>query len=193
MKSRLSLLLILLFIPLVVLAQSEHLTFKGIPIDGTLSHFSSQLVKKGFTKMYSEDGQAIFQGDFAGYKDCMVVVSTLDQEDLVYMVAVAFPSKDQWALLESNYSSLKDMLTTKYGEPSEVIEEFQSRIQPDNDRDKLYELKFDRCTYKTIFETEKGRIGITISHESVMKCFVVLGYVDGINGARAHDGAMDDL
>lgn len=193
MKSRLSIFLLLLFLPLVVLAQSEHLTFKGVPIDGTLTHFSTQLVKKGFTKMYNENGQALFQGDFAGYKDCLAMVSTLDQKDLVYMVSVAFPSLDQWALLESNYSQLKEMLTTKYGKPSEVIEEFQSRILPQNDRDKLYELKLDRCTYKTTFETEKGRIALALAHEKMSKCFVVLCYVDGINGALAHDAAMDDL
>lgn len=192
MKAKL-LLLISLLLPLALFAQSNHLTFKGIPINGTLNQFSNQLVKKGFTKMYSENGQAILQGDFAGYKNCYVAVSTLDQEDVVYMVGVMFPDLDQWALLESNYLKLKEMLTMKYGEPIDVVEEFQSTYQPRTDNEKLHKLKFDECTYKSIFESEKGRIFLTISHESVMKCFVVLGYVDGINGARAQDAAIDDL
>ena len=109
------------------------------------------------------------------------------------MTGVMFPDLDQWGLLESNYLKLKEMLTTKYGKPAEVIEEFQSRVKPKTDSDKLYKLKFDECTYKTIFETPKGRIVLTISHESVMRCFVLLGYVDGINGGLARDAAMDDL
>ena len=143
--------------------------------------------------MYSENGQAILQGDFAGYKNCYVAVSTLDQEDLVYMVGVMFPDLDQWSLLENNYTKLKEMLITKYGEPIDVVEEFQSTYQPRTDNEKLHKLKFDECTYKSIFESDKGRIVLTISHESVMKCFVVLGYVDGINGLRAQDAAIDDL
>lgn len=193
MKTRLSLLLISLLIPLAMIAQSEHLAFKGIPIDGTLRQFSSKLIQKGFTKLFSENGRAVFQGDFAGYKDCYVAVETLDQKDLVYMVGVVFPDKDQWALLEGNYNKLKRMLTEKYGEPSEVIEEFQSGLEPKTDNEKYYKLVFDECTYKSVFETDKGRIGLTISHEGVSKCFVVLGYVDGINGELAEDAAMDDL
>ncbi len=192
MKAKLLLLILFLF-PLALLAQSDHLTFKGVPIDGTLSQFSNQLVKKGFTKMFSERGQAVLQGDFAGYKNCYVAVSTLDNEDLVYMVGVMFPDLDQWSLLESNYTKLKEMLTTKYGKPIEVVEEFQSTFQPKTDNDKLHKLKFDECTYKSIFETDKGRVVLRISHESVMKCFVVLGYVDGINGLRAQDAAIEDL
>lgn len=192
MKTKLVLLISLLF-PLSLFAQSDHLSFKGIPIDGTLNQFSNQLVRKGFTKMYSENGQAILQGDFAGYKNCYVAVSTLDQEDLVYMVGVMFPDLDQWSLLENNYTKLKEMLITKYGEPIDVVEEFQSTYQPRTDNEKLHKLKFDECTYKSIFESDKGRIVLTISHESVMKCFVVLGYVDGINGLRAQDAAIDDL
>ena len=192
MKAKL-LLLISLLLPLTMFAQSEHLTFKGVPIDGTLRQFTSQLIQKGFTKINSENGQALLKGDFAGYKDCLVLVSTLDQRDLVYMTGVMFPDLDQWGLLESNYLKLKEMLTTKYGKPAEVVEEFQSRVKPQTDSDKLYKLKFDECTYKTIFQTPKGRIALTISHESVMRCFVLLGYVDGINGGLARDAAMDDL
>ncbi len=192
MKAKL-LFLILLLLPITIFAQSEHLTFKGIPIDGTLRQFSSQLTQKGFIKLGSENGQAMLTGDFAGYKDCYVFVSSVDQKDLVYLVGVMFPALDQWGLLEANYTKLKKMLTTKYGEPSEVVENFQSMVQPRNDSDKLYELKFDRCTYKTIFDTEKGRIALSLAHEGVSKCYVILAYIDGINGAIMNNAAMDDL
>lgn len=192
MKAKL-LFFITLLLPITMFAQSEHLTFKGIPIDGTLRQFTTQLTQKGFTKLGSENGQAMLTGDFAGYKDCYVLVNSVDQKDLVYLVGVMFPALDQWGLLEANYTKLKKMLTTKYGEPSEVVEKFQSRVQPRNDRDKLYELEFDRCTYKTIFDTEKGRIALSLAHEGVSKCYVILAYIDGINGGLAQDAAMDDL
>lgn len=38
---------------------SEHLTFKGIPIDGTLNNFVTKLTKKGFTHIDTTDGCVI--------------------------------------------------------------------------------------------------------------------------------------
>ena len=37
---------------------SEHLTFKGVPIDGTLTEFVSKLKQKGLTHIGTEDGTA---------------------------------------------------------------------------------------------------------------------------------------
>lgn len=194
MKTKfIALLVLLLVFPISMFAQSEHLTFKGIPINGTLDQFTTQLTQKGFTKLGSEKGQAVLKGNFAGYKDCCVLVSTLDQSDLVYMTGVMFPDLDKWGLLENNYYKVKEMLITKYGKPKEEVEEFQSIIKPRTDSEKLHRLKFDECTYKSVFETEKGHIVLTISHDRVMKCYVLLGYVDGINGDLAQDAALDDL
>ena len=191
MKAKL-LLLIPLLLPLTMFAQSEHLTFKGVPIDGTLRQFTSQLIQKGFTKIGSENGISVLTGDFAGYKDCSVVVTTMEKQDLVYMVAVKFPDLSTWSLLESNYTKLKEMLTTKYGKPSSCVEEFQHSYVSD-DCQRLHELQMDRCEYKTVFETEKGRIALTLGHEKFSSCFVLLGYIDGINGAIMNNAAMDDL
>ena len=38
---------------------SEHLTFKGVPIDGTLTEFVSKLKQKGLTHIGTEDGTAM--------------------------------------------------------------------------------------------------------------------------------------
>ena len=191
MKAKL-LFFISLLLPITVFAQSEHLAFKGIPIDGTLRQFTALLTQKGFTKIGSEKGVSMLVGDFAGYKDCSVIVSTMEKQDLVYMVAVKFPNLDTWSLLESNYTKLKNMLTQKYGNPSSCVEKFQHNYVND-DSERLFELQMDRCEYKTVFDTEKGKIALTICNERFSSCYVLLGYVDGINGAIMNDAAMDDL
>ena len=88
--------------------KSEHLTFKGVPIDGTLNEFVSKMKQNGFTHLGTEDGTAILNGDFAGYKDCYVGVSTLKQNDLVHKIAVIFPDNDTWSTLSGNYFDLKN-------------------------------------------------------------------------------------
>ena len=105
---------------------SQHLTFKGVPIDGTLNDYVLKMKKSGFIHKGTEDGIAVLEGDFASYKNCIVGVSTLKQKDLVSKIVVAFPERDTWSLLSGNYFNLKELLTEKYGEPSENVEKFQS-------------------------------------------------------------------
>ncbi len=49
---------------------SEHLKFKGVPIDGTLSEYVSKMKQAGFQLIETDDGVAVLEGEFAGYKDC---------------------------------------------------------------------------------------------------------------------------
>ena len=107
--------------------KSEHLSFKGVPIDGTLNEYVSKMKAAGFSYLGTQDGTAILQGDFAGFKSCTVGVSTLKAVNVVSTIGVIFPSHDDWSSLERDYDHLKSMLTQKYGEPNEVVEQFQGR------------------------------------------------------------------
>jgi hypothetical protein len=72
-------------------AENQHLLFKGVPIDGTLSEYVEKMKLNGFVVMDSEPGTYVLQGDFAGYKDCFVGVVTMKQKDLVSRIKVLFP------------------------------------------------------------------------------------------------------
>ncbi len=165
------------------LERSDHLTFKGVPIDGTLNKFISAMKKSGFTLMGTEYGITMLKGDFAAYKNCILKVATLKQKDLVSKITVIFPEQYTWSYLSLTYFSLKELLTIKYGEPSESVEEFQSISQSRDDNDKMYEVKTDRCKYYTTHETDKGRIQLSIDHDGDTNCFVRLSYFDKVNGA----------
>lgn len=173
----------------------EHLTFKGIPVDGTLNSFVAQLKQKGFTYIGTNDGVAMLSGDFASYKNCIVGAVSLEDKDLVYKVVVIFPSHDIWSAIESDYQSLKQMLTKKYGKPTHCVETFQSYSQPQDDFRKMHELKMDRCKFNAGFETERGSIDLQISHEKNPSegGYVRLVYFDAINQKAVMSDAMDDL
>ena len=171
---------------------SPHLSFKGVPIDGTLNEYVAKMKQNGFTHIGTEDGVAMLRGDFAGFKDCIVGVTTLKQKDLVSKITVIFPERDTWSFLSSNYFSLKEMLTEKYGKPSECVEKFDTYSQPKDDGSKMIQVKLDKCKYYTIYETEKGSIELSI-HGDVSSCFVRLSYFDKINGEIIRAKAKDDL
>jgi hypothetical protein len=186
------LLVLALFVAMAANAQTEHLKFKGVPIDGTLSQYTQRMKEKGFTYLGTEDGMSLLEGDFAGFKNCIVFVTTLQSKDLVSLIGVKFKEYDSWSAIYNNYSTLKDMLTMKYGEPSEVIEEFQgSYIDDDNDR--MNAVRMDRCKYVTTFETELGTIELFITKYEYAKGCVMLKYTDKANGAAVLESALEDL
>lgn len=171
----------------------EHMTFKGVPIDGTLNEYVSKMKQSGFTLIGTEDGVAMLKGDFAAYKGCIIGVATLKGKDLVSKITVIFPEQETWSSLSSNYYNLKELLTEKYGEPSEIVEKFDTYSEPDDDGDRMHAVKMDNCKYYTTYELENGSIQISIDHQSVMSCFVMLTYFDKINSEKVRQKAMDDL
>lgn len=182
-----------LLLTVSAMAQSEHLSFKGIPIDGTLDQYVAKMKAAGFTYLGQQDGTAILKGDFAGFKGCTVGVSTLKSVNVVSTIGVIFPEQNNWASLENQYNQLKSMLTQKYGAPSDCVEEFQGYGRPQTDNDKLHRLKMDECTWYTTFTTPKGDIQLSIDNQSVMSCFILLRYFDKINTDAVRQQAMDDL
>lgn len=174
------------------LSAQSHLSFKGVPIDGTLKQYTQQMQNKGFTLIGTEDGISMLTGDFAGYKGCTIGVATLKNKDLVSTIAVIFPSYDTWSQLYSCYSNLKDMLSEKYGEPEDVVEMFDSKYV-DDDNSRMHELKMDRCKYISSFSTKLGDIQLSIEHDGFTSCFVMLKYYDKTNSDAVRSAAMDDL
>lgn len=191
--------LILLFVTLTALISfaqtkadsSEHLTFKGVPIDGSLNEYVSKMKQNGFTHTGTENGIAMLKGDFASYKNCIVGVATIKGKDLVSKITVIFPAQESWSLLSSNYFNLKELLTEKYGQPSESVEKFSS-YEPKDDGSKMTQVHLDACKYITIYETEKGSIQLSIKGD-ISSAFVVLSYFDKINGDIIRAKAKDDL
>ena len=171
---------------------SGHLTFKGVPIDGTLDEYVSKMKKSGFIHKDTEDETAILEGDFASYKNCTVGVSTLKQKNLVSKIIVVFPDHDTWSSLSSNYFNLKEMLTEKYGKPSECVEKFQS-YTPSDDGSKMTQVQLDACKYYTTYQIEKGTIQLSIKHDDLRGCFVRLVYIDKINSETIKKEALNDL
>lgn len=169
----------------------EHLKFKGIPIDGTLSEFTQKMKQNGFSYKGMEDGMALFEGEFAATKGC-TIIAVAKSNNVVHKVAVAFPDCDTWSCLFNKYESLKDMLTQKYGEPALSVERFDNRYIRD-DGDRFYNVRMDRCKYATSWITEEGVIDLDITHSGYFSCFVRLIYIDGPNTDKVINQAIDDL
>ena len=188
------LLLVFMFTIMTSFAQNaEHLTFKGVPIDGTLSDFVAKMKSVGFLCLGEEEGVAVLKGDFAGYRECKIFVVTLRPAKVVNTIMVHFPYCHSWEELENIYESLKAMLTENYVEPAEVIEKFTGNTIPSDSRDKLRELLMDRCVWVTEYKTKKGVIQLLMDKPDGKGYFVRLQYYDKINTNKVRATAIDDL
>ncbi len=191
MKKLLSLVCVAIFV-VGAFAQSQHLTFKGVPIDGTLKSYTQKMVEKGFVYEGTQDGIALLSGDFAGQKKCYVAVYTLKGNDLVNMIAVFFNSYDTWSAVLGQYEQLKEMLTEKYGEPENIREEFTTYVGDDSG--KLYALHTGEYVWATTFSTDKGDIELSIVEgDEYTSGRVMLRYFDKLNSEKVRQSAMDDL
>ena len=170
---------LLLAVCTVCNAQTNHMKFKGIPIEGTLDSFVQKLKSKGFTYLGQQDGMALLKGEFAATKGCTVGVARFSDRDQVNLVAVIFPEEESWSGITKSYYTLKDMLTEKYGTP-ECIEEFSDRTPSDDF------LKFHALL-------ENGKIQLTMKKQDYNSAAVILRYIDKANADETRKKVMDDL
>lgn len=168
----------------------EHLSFKGIPIDGSMTSFCKKLTDKGFVQMGHENNFSSFIGDFTGRPAHVGVFSTDDGKN-VHSVVVAFDPSDEWKTLLTTYEYFKDLYTRKYGEP------YASREHnPSSDKDNITimtELSLGRITYETSWDAPGGIIGLSISKDEYYNGLVIIKYRDAQNVVAKMQKDLDDI
>ena len=187
---------VLIFSFIFVMAQTpnNHLTFKGIPITGTVESFAQKMEAKGFRKIDSDKTCVVLEGEFAGYSECNIYVIKIPNRNIVHKVAVVFPKESSWANLEKEYNQFKDMLTNKYGEPSLHSETFKDGASTFSDAAKMSSLKEGNCDYWTQWKVDNGAIKMDIGLMPYTNDgYIRLVYFDEINDALAQKAKADDL
>ena len=85
------------------------------------------------------------------------------------------------------------MLSEKYGNPTDVVEKFDTYSQPLDDNDRMHRVQFDNCKYSSLWKTDKGEIKLSIQHDNALRCFIQLTYTDKINSTIIKAKAKGDL
>ena len=159
----------------------KHLTFMGVPIDGTLDQFAKQVKGKGLTHVQRVSDIDLYFGSFLGY-DCVVGAVPLEDKDLVYSVlACIFPFED-WSTLQKTYLDVKKKLTAEYGTPTEVEEKFLTT--PRNDDERFKAVVDGKCSYKASYTTKLGEIDISIIVNEDTGPTVIVQFTDKENALK---------
>lgn len=167
----------------------EHLTFKSIPIDGSLSQFSAKLKADGFKEVATDNDGTWFIGKFTG-KDCRILVQSSSVSKTVYAVYALFDNRSEWSMAKSDYNALKEALARKYGQPKST-EEFDKYYKEDG-----YEFMHmggGHIVWQSDFDTKLGTIFLYIKEQSVNTGCAIIQYRDKINSEKATIELSDDL
>lgn len=130
--------------------------FKGIEITGTVDQFGAKLSNQGFAFLMKESNVSMYQGRFAGTNDCIIILNPVENSNDIASVNVAFGlnfsdyevhSYETWEKLLSDYEDLKELLTEKYGEPTEKNTGFSEDAFTATSYLKLSAVKEGQCEY----------------------------------------------
>lgn len=180
----------MLFAVISLMAQ-EHLSFKGIPIEGSMTAFCQKLKAKGFTSIGSENNLTLFTGDFTGRNATVGVTATDDGKD-VFAVVVLFDPSGEWNALVNTYDYYKDLYTRKYGKPS--ISKEKNPALSDSNTALMAEVHQGTVVYGSAWEVTGGDIQLSIEKSSgVYKGRVMIRYRDSQNVEAKIQNDLNDI
>lgn len=180
----------MLFAVISLMAQ-EHLSFKGIPIEGSMTVFCQKLKAKGFTSIGSENNLTLFTGDFTGRNATVGVTATDDGKD-VFAVVVLFDPSGEWNALVNTYDYYKDLYTRKYGKPS--ISKEKNPALSDSNTALMAEVHQGTVVYGSAWEVTGGDIQLSIEKSSgVYKGMVMIRYRDSQNVEAKIQNDLNDI
>lgn len=169
----------------------EHLTFKGISIEGSLTSFCQKLKAKGFTQIGRDNNDMLLTGDFTGKTATVLVAATNDGKN-VYGVTVLFDPSGEWNTLVNTYDYYKDLYTRKYGK-SKVSKEYNPAYGDSNVL-KMSEVQQGTITWESAWEVIGGRIELSIEKSGgVYKGMVVIRYRDSQNVDAKIKSDMEEI
>lgn len=174
--------------------QQEHLQFMGIPITGQKEYVAQELIKKGFKKdvniTNSEPTTIFLEGRFVNRDAYVSVVE--NGNDIVWKILVLFEHKETWNSLLSEYNSIKELYSKKYGEPDFYEEYYKDNIYR-NSGVELYALNNGWIKYTTYYKVANGIIGLFFAPIDNNSASVIIVYEDEMNAQQLEEQILNDI
>jgi hypothetical protein len=137
---------------LVTLFSAQAQVFNGVKIDGNVQTVINQFKEKGFilnTPTGALDNIKTMKGMLSGQLVELVIIST-PKTKLAAKIVVYLPELKSWNSLISSYNKYLELLTQKYGNPSQTIENW---IKPyyEGDGYEIQALENEKAIYRTFW------------------------------------------
>lgn len=170
-----------LFVSLNLSAQ--HLSFKGVPIDGNITEFVSKMKAQGYVT-HELNGQVgnntyILKGQFAGMSDCTILILYSTLTKTVCKVVVSSDDYTSWSSVKNQYTTLSEAFSKKYTQTTDFCE-FVSPYY-EGDGYEFLALDSGKGMCASLYEAEGGTIVLEITAVNSRKGYVKIVYEDKAN------------
>lgn len=146
-----------------IMAKSSHMKAVGVAMEGTAKEYCERLAGKGFSYNGRDGRWMLMKGKYEKIEGCFVGVRNGASKN-VGDVIVMLPERGKWNILEEEYLAMKKQLKKKYGKPSSDRSTFSTMWEPQDDREKYRALRWGRCMWKCVWNTEEGEVILNLDN-----------------------------
>lgn len=172
---RIVLIFIWVICTLMVMGEN-HLMFHNIPIDGPLKTGMKQVKKMGFMGI-KIDNIGMLMGTLDG-EEVMLTLMATPKTKTIFCIAIMYDDYNTWEELMNKYKKVNELLIKKYGEPKEIINNWEAPFSLDNNP--IQALKEEKGEYGAVYSTEHGEVSVGIAFAEEKLCILEV-YVDTKN------------
>ena len=150
--------------------------FRTLPIDGELKTAVKNVKKWGFMGMRIKN-MAVLMGTLDG-EDVALTLMATPKTNTLFSVSVLYEGSDKWDVQMLIYKKINESLAAKYGEPTEIISEWEPPYSIDNNPLKAF--KENKAMYGVVYSTKEGKVAVNIIYADGSLCTLV-AYIDEQN------------
>lgn len=154
----------------------QHLMFRTLPLDGKLKTAVKEVKSWGFMGLKIKN-MAFLMGTLDG-EEVMVTLLATPKTKTLFSASIMYENVENWEGLMRQYQAINAALTAQYGEPSKIVNEFESPYSINNNPIEAF--KEDKATYSTFYTVTGGTVAVDILY-SEGKLSTMVAYVDEQN------------
>ena len=162
----------------ITMLGEEHLMFRSLPIDGDLKTAVKTVKKWGFMGMKIKNVAALM-GKLDN-EDVILTLMATPESHTLFSVTIIYEGAKQWDDSWAEYQNINASVAAQYGEPSEIISQWESPYSIDNNP--MQAFKEDKVTYSSMYTAQGGKVVVNMVYIEEKICTIV-AYIDEQNAA----------
>lgn len=169
----------------------EHLKYKGLEINGSISEFCQKLQESGFQTINQKPKLIEMKGNFSNLENCDVALVGLEKEDLIYKVVTVSKQYSSVSQALTDYQTLNKNLMLKYANYTDI--NFDTLGISDISMAKfMSDIHNDKRKINAFYQDKRGFIEISMREIDLQPIIVVI-YIDKKNNNKKLKEEYEDL
>ena len=160
----------------IMMMGEKHMMFRSLPIDVDLKTAVKEVKKWGFMGMKIKN-MAVLMGTLEG-EDVMITLMATPKSNTLFSVSVIYEGVETWNEQMIMYEKIKSSIATKYGEPTDIINEWESPYSINNNPVQAF--REDKVKYGVVYTADAGSVAVNIIYADGKVCTMVT-YIDEQN------------